>query len=194
MRRSARCDLSKGIESDPATGTITVHLTARDADFLHKLTLPFAFVVPAGTPARTSMDLAPPGTGPYRIAAWDSRRGARLVRNPRFRPTAARPAGFADRIEFTRTSSSDGEKRVAAVERGKTDVLFIAPPLDSLLARGRLKALVASAPGQVHSVPAAATAWMFLNVRRPPFDDIRVRRALNLATDPRRPGRARRRS
>jgi ABC-type transport system substrate-binding protein/DNA-binding SARP family transcriptional activator len=183
VRRPARCDLSRGIESDTATGTITIHLTKPDADFLHKLTLPFAFVVPARTPASTARDLAPPGTGPYRIAAWDSRRGGRLVRNPRFRPTGARPAGFADRIEFTRTVSSDSEKRVAAVERGKTDVLFIAPPLKRLLARGGLRALVARAPGQVHSLPSPNSAWMFLNVRRRPFDSLRVRQAVNLATD-----------
>ena len=102
--------------------TITIHLTAPDADFLDNLTLPFAFVVPAGTPATASRNLAPPGTGPYRIAAWDARRGGRLVRNPRFRPTAARPAGFADRIEFTRTTSATARRALAAVERGKTDV------------------------------------------------------------------------
>ena len=30
MRRPAHCDLSRGIESDAATGTVTVHLTAPD--------------------------------------------------------------------------------------------------------------------------------------------------------------------
>ena len=133
-------------------GTITIHLTAPDAEFLHKLTMPFAFVVPAGTPARTAGDLAPPGTGPYRIAAWDSRRGGRLVRNPRFRPTAARPAGFADRIEFRRSDARRGRAQPSrrSSAAGGRDVL--APPFDSLLARGGLKALVARAPGQVHSV------------------------------------------
>ena len=37
----------------------------------------------------------------------------------------------------------------------------------------------AASPGQLHSVPTAATDWMFLNVRRRPFDTLRVRRALN---------------
>ena len=40
----ARCDLSRGIESDAHARTITVHLTARDPDFLHTLTTPFAYV------------------------------------------------------------------------------------------------------------------------------------------------------
>jgi peptide/nickel transport system substrate-binding protein len=184
MRRPAHCDLSRGIESDPATGTVTVHLTARDPELLDKLTMPFAYVVPPGTPARRSMNLAPPGTGPYRIAAWDSGRGGRLVRNPRFRPTANRPAGLADRIDFKASTRGEGGARgIAAVERGTTDVLLLSPPLPRVINPGRVKALVASAPGQVHSVPTAGTTWMFLNVRRAPFDDIRVRRAVNLTTD-----------
>ena len=39
------------------------------------------------------------------------------------------------------------------------------------------------APGQLHSFPGGTTNWMFLNVREPPFDDLDVRRAINLATD-----------
>jgi ABC-type transport system substrate-binding protein/DNA-binding SARP family transcriptional activator len=183
LRRPVRCDLSRGIESEPSAGPITVHLTAPDAEFLQKLTLPFAFVVPSGTPATTSPNLAPPGTGPYRIAAWNARRGARLVRNPRFRGAGDRPAGFADRIEFTSSLLAKKENNVATVERGGADALFVASLIDPLLAHGRLKALVARAPGQVHSGPAPSTNWMFLNTRRPPFDSLRVRQAVNFATD-----------
>src|SRR4029079_17569847 len=111
MRRPAHCDLSHGIESDPGTGTITIHLTAPDAELLDKLTMPFAYVVPPGTPAHRSLNLAPPGTGPYRFAAWDSGRGGRLVRNPRFRPTADRPAGLVDRIDFKASMRGEGGDR-----------------------------------------------------------------------------------
>ena len=64
-----------------------------DAEFLHKLTMPFAFVVPAGTPASASLDLAPPGTGPVpgRRVGLAARRA--LVRNPRFRATADAAGG-----------------------------------------------------------------------------------------------------
>jgi peptide/nickel transport system substrate-binding protein len=37
-----------------------------------------------------------------------------------------------------------------------------------------------------HSDPSPATVWWFLNTRVPPFDDLRVRRALNYATDRKR--------
>ncbi len=89
IRLPARCDLRAGIATDRAARTITVRLTRPDADFLHKLTLPFAYVVPADTPIRKTGDHAPPGTGPYRFA--------RMVELARW-PTRAQPllpAGLA---------------------------------------------------------------------------------------------------
>ena len=176
----ARCDLSRGIESDAHAWTITVHLTAPDPDFLHKLTMPFAYLAPPGTPARSGdEDFAPPGTGPYRIAGWDAQRGGVLVRNPHFRPTAARPAGFPDRIEIKVSRLGRLETHTAAVDRGSADVTWLGDfPL-----RGQLPELVARAPGRLHSDVAAGAWWMFLNVQEPPFDDIRVRRAINFAVD-----------
>jgi peptide/nickel transport system substrate-binding protein len=41
-------------------------------------------------------------------------------------------------------------------------------------------------PLRVHPVPEQATELMFLNVLRPPFDDVRVRQALNYAVDRKR--------
>jgi peptide/nickel transport system substrate-binding protein len=50
----------------------------------------------------------------------------------------------------------------------------------------RVPELAARYPRQLHLVPQQATVFVFLNVRRPPFDDLRVRRALNYAVDRRR--------
>jgi peptide/nickel transport system substrate-binding protein len=181
IREGTRCDLSRGIESDAHARTITVHLTAPDPEFLHKLTFPMAYLVPAGTPAHADDDsFTPPGTGPYRMAArWDVHRGGALVRNRHFRPTAARPAGFPDRIEIKRTPLGRLETHTAAVEHGTSDLTSLVDfPL-----RGRLADLVARAPGRLVSTPWPGGTWMFLNVRQPPFDDPRVRRALNYAVD-----------
>ena len=119
-RCAARCDLSAGIETDEHARTITVHLTRPDADFLHKLTYQFAYVVPASTPARRLGDRPPPGTGPYRVAAWNSRSGGVLVRNPSFRSWSpvSRPAGFAERIAVDVRSQRDVGAQLAEVQRG----------------------------------------------------------------------------
>jgi peptide/nickel transport system substrate-binding protein len=185
VRRPARCDLSRGIETDPRARTITIHLNHPDGDFLHKLTQTFAFVVPSDTPLQLTGDHAPPGTGPYRFAQWDAKRGGTLVRNRYFESRASRrrPAGFADRIEVKVRSERDVERDVADVQHGAADVAVLASPFRGRIGPERLVEISARSPGQVHSVPAATTEWMFLNVRRRPFDSVRVRRALNYATD-----------
>ena len=185
VQQPARCDLSPGIATDRQARTITVHLTRPDADFLHKLTLPNAYVVPADTPVRRTGDRPPPGTGPYRFATWHAQRGGHLVRNAFFRSQSrqARPAGFADRIEVSVRRDGTVEKQIADVERGAADLAFLAEPFERLVRPARLTALAARAPGRLHGAPLTTTEHMFLNVRRRPFDDIRVRRALNHATD-----------
>jgi YVTN family beta-propeller protein len=185
VNRPARCDLSSGIETDPRARTITIHLTRPDADLLHKLTQTFAFVAPSDTPPHLTGDHAPPGTGPYRFASWNANTGGTLVRNRYFRSHAgrARPAGFADRIEVEVVRERDVEKQIEDVQRATADVAVLASPGRAHVRPERLGQLSARSPGQVHSVPAATTGWMFLNVRRRPFDSVRVRRALNYATD-----------
>jgi peptide/nickel transport system substrate-binding protein len=181
---TARCDLSAGIETDARAGTIAVHLTRPDADFLHKLTFQFANVVPADTPRRRTFDRAPPGTGPYRFAAWDRERGGLLVRNPHFGSSSpqARAAGYADRIEVSVSEPQHIKQQVAAVQRGSADVAVLANAFGSI-APERLAALTIRSPGQVYRHPEAVLNHMFLNVLTPPFDDVRVRQALNYATD-----------
>ena len=185
VARRARCDLSAGIETDARTRTITIHLTRPDAEFLHKLTLQFAYVVPADTPRRLTGDHAPPGTGPYRFATWDAGRGGHLVRNPYFRPWSpqARPAGFADRIEISVLRHPTVRAEIEAVQRGTADLAVLAGVFGPRYPPQRYAALEVRSPGQLHSYPDTGLNYMFLNARRPPFDDPRVRRALNFATD-----------
>ena len=45
-----KCDLSEGIVTDDASGTITFHLVAPDPEFVYKLTIPFAYPVPPSVP------------------------------------------------------------------------------------------------------------------------------------------------
>jgi YVTN family beta-propeller protein len=178
------CDLSKGIETDPGARTITVHLRAPDADFLHKLTLPLASVVPSDSPARYARDTPLPGTGPYRIVSFGQREGGRLVRNRHFRVWSqdARPDGFADQIAIE--VSSRAGRQLAAVRRGDADAASLSKALyNGTLKPARLRALAIRYGGQLHSAPEPQLDLMYMNVALPPFGDARVRRALNYAVD-----------
>ncbi|HEY6759117.1 MAG TPA: ABC transporter substrate-binding protein [Baekduia sp.] len=172
------CDLSAGIEADDAAGTIVFRLTQPDPDFLFKLALPAAMPVPARF-GRVLHEPVP-ATGPYKIAGIDDRRRIRLVRNPRFRPTADRPDGYPDAITI-----EDGvgpRAAVRAVETGQADLLageFGLPPTLTDL----LHDMATRHPERVHTSPRPITIWAFLNTRLPPFDHLYARRAVNFAVD-----------
>jgi peptide/nickel transport system substrate-binding protein len=171
------CHLDSGIVTDDAARTVTFHLTAPDPDFLHALALPVAFAVPARTPLHPTRPL--PATGPYRFASFDPKRGFRLRRNRWFHEwsAAAQPSGYPDEIVERFQTSPD----VKAVFAGKADIADVVRPSAAVLA-----ALKREHASQVQMNPWDLTWFLALNTRRPPFDDVRVRRALNFAVDRRR--------
>jgi len=181
--RPKKCDLSAGVVADDAAGTVAFHLVEPDPEFLYKLALPVAFALPPGVPDRLGDDQALPATGPYRIETASESR-ITLVRNPRFREWsgAAQPDGNPDRIEFE--FRGDLDSLVDEVAAGRADLLFATPP------PGRLPELLTRYAGQVHPYASANTIYLSLNTRLPPFDDPRVRRALNLAVDRKKVARA----
>jgi YVTN family beta-propeller protein len=175
-----RCDLSSGIEVDDAAGSITIHLAEPDPEFVHKLAIPLASVVPPGAPLRPSSSRAPPGTGPYRVASFAPTRAIKLVRNPVFRVWSqdARPDGYPDVIRFH--LSDDHVARVSSVEKARADWTEV---IASALPAGRVGGLLTRHADRLHSDPSPLTFWYFLNTQVPPFDDVRVRRALNYGLD-----------
>jgi YVTN family beta-propeller protein len=177
-RPPARCDLSRGIQVDDGAGRITIRLTDPDPYLLSSLTLPHAFVVPAGTPMRVVRGQSIPMTGAYRVASFDPDRELRLDRNPYFRVRSpdARPGGYPDEIHFR--ISEDVGAQIAAVERQQADATVLYP-----VPAEQVRGLLTTYPARLHSDSAPVTAFMFLNTRIAPFDDPRVRRALNFATD-----------
>lgn len=178
------CDLSKAIDVDEHARAVTFHLLRPDAELLHKLALPVTAIVAADTPRRLVTGAPPPGTGPYRFASFDGRRGAGLVRNQHFRSPSldARPDGFADAISVT-FAVPNIDRDVAAVEHGDVDRVSLQFGYGNPAARDRVRGLLARRAGRLEPGAPLSTDFMFLNVRVPPFDDIRVRRAVNYATD-----------
>ena len=174
-----RCDLSRGIIADDAARTVTFHLVAADPEFLYKLALPFAYVVPAGTPPHDVGTRPLPATGPYRIASYRPKQALELVRNRYFHEwsQAAQPDGYADGIVLRIGGTAD--EAISDVVGGKADVLFLSEPAS----QSRLAELETRYASQVHTNPGKATQALFLNTRVAPFNRPDVRRALNYAAD-----------
>jgi YVTN family beta-propeller protein len=179
IRIPRACDLSRGISAGPGS-SVTFHLTNPDPDFLDKLALDFAFVLPASTPARGAGTRPVPATGPYMITQYRPGHELRLARNPRFREwsQAAQPDGFPDAIAFRLDIKQ--ENAVTQVERGRADDFAGAkdnmPP-------DRVRELLTRYASRIHPGSLSDVMALFLNTRVPPFNDARVRRAVSLAVD-----------
>ena len=176
-RKPATCDLSKGMVVDRAANTVTFHLVLRDPDFLYRLALPFASAVPSRTRDQAADATPIPATGQYTIARYTKEKELVLERNARFREwsKAAQPDGFPDRIVWR--LGVDEADQVSSILKGRSDLSFreLTPELLDMLA--------SSHAGQVRFAPKDGTYFMSLNTTTPPFDDVRVRRALNFAVD-----------
>jgi YVTN family beta-propeller protein len=172
----ARCDLSRGIVPDDGADTVTFHLVAPDPELLEQLATPAAVAVPATTPDHDVGSHPIPATGPYEIAT-DSPREVRLIRNPYFHEwsRASQPEGYPNQIIWKIGASPETE--VTAVERGSADYTLDGVPPDRL---GEAHTQFAS---QLHVNPNDVTIQLMLNTRVAPFNDLRVRRALNYAVD-----------
>jgi peptide/nickel transport system substrate-binding protein len=173
---SSRCDLSRGIVTDESARTVTFRLRAPEPDFLANLTAPAASPVPPGTSWRRADSRPIPGTGPYEVSEANRRRIV-WTRNPHFHEWshAAQPDGNPDRIVM-RFGLSPAQE-VHEIEAGRADVLIdnIPASLLPVIRRNR--------PSQLHSYVVPTTDFFQFNTTRPPFDDVRVRRALNIAID-----------
>ncbi len=174
------CDLSQGVVANDTSYTLTFHLTAPDPEFLDKLGLPFAYVVPASTSLKLTGNNVPPGTGPYMWQSYDPNKQAVLVRNPYFHVwnAAAQPPGYPNEIieKYGLTVSDE----VTAVENGQADEVFDG----DVIPADRLNEL--NSPkfaSQVHVNPLTADWYFALNTKEPPFNNVLARQAINYAAN-----------
>ena len=170
------CDLSRGVVTDDAANTVTFHLVAPNPEFLARLTLVDAVAEPAATPDHDIRFHPLPATGPYEWAVV-TRHVAKAIRNPYFHEWshAARPDGYPDQIILRRIASPEAE--VTAIERGTADNGWDGVPPD------RLHEVQTRFASRLYVNPEIAIEALILNTHVAPFNDLRVRRAINYAID-----------
>lgn len=171
------CTLKGGITTDTAKNTVTFHLVHADPDFLYKLAVPHASILPANTPDHDVGNTPVAGTGSYTFKSYDPNSGLILVRNPHFKQWSAeaQPKGYVDEINYSFGNTQ--EASVNAIMNGQADWMYGNPPVD------RLSELSTNAPSQLHLNVLNETYYLGMNNHQAPFNNLKVRQALNYAVD-----------
>jgi len=109
------------------------------------------------------------GTGPYRVVKWVKDQELVLEANPKYWRGAPR----IGRVVFR--PIPEDSARIAALQTGESDIIASVPP-------ERWKDLQQEKATRL-SARTGTMLYMGLNTFQPPFNDVRVRRALNHAID-----------
>ena len=159
--------------------TVRISLENRFAAFLPFLADSFSSMVCDTNTAETFGSSTAIGSGPFKLVDWAKGDEVVLESNPDYRnlgrPVENQGSPHIDRL-VVRTVP-EAQTRLAALRTG--EVHIAEPPFDDVPAikeAGKLDLVVAENTGQ-------NVFWQF-TTSRPPFDDIRARKALAHATDP----------
>ncbi len=114
------------------------------------------------------------GTGPFKFKEWKRGQSVDLVRNPDYF-VKGRP--YLDAVRYT--VIVERGTRVAALQANQIDVAY--PGETTLSIAEQLKGAV---PSMVFTETASNVSEnLLLNTKKPPFDNVKVRRALSFAID-----------
>lgn len=152
--------------------TLVFHLNDTFAPFLAHMTHNSAAIVHPDVVAEfgEAFPENPVGTGPFRLDTWQRGERLDLVRNDDYWGELPGVTG----VRFL--TVPEDTTRMALVETGEAHVAVRVPPQD--VAR-----LDANPNVTVHNVSGLRTIYIYFNHLMEPFDDVRVRQALNYAVD-----------
>jgi peptide/nickel transport system substrate-binding protein len=177
LTKPETCTLDGGVSADATAGTVTINLKAPDAEFLYKIAVPHASILPADAPSSDAGSKPIPGTGAYMFTTYDPNKELVLARNPSFKEWSvdAQPDGYPDAINYSFGLTDEAE--VTAIENGQADWTLDQPPAD------RLNEIGTKYADQTHLNPLTAMWYAPLNVNIPPFNNLKARQAINFAVD-----------
>ncbi|CAM3635012.1 ABC transporter substrate-binding protein [Mycobacterium frederiksbergense] len=175
-------DSISGIVTDDATGDITITLDGPNGTFENVLGLPFAAPVPPSTPLSDDATNNPPASsGPFMITSVEAPQTLTMERNPNFQSvldagaTEVADAGV-DKIIVTQNKSNTAQ--VTGVEQNTIDFMVDPPDAD------RLQEVKTRFGERFRMEESINTYYFWMNNQTAPFNDVRVRQAVNYAIDP----------
>ena len=168
----------EGIKAlDPNTVQFT--LNSPDVTFLNKMALNFAFIVPKEAVEQEGENFGhkPTGTGPYTLKEWKSGEFLAFERNPSY--------FFEGRPNIDKITIQVGvapDVALLRLEKGEIHLMGDPPPgADWARITGD-----AAWKDRIEVEATVNTTYIAINVTTPPFDDVKVRQALNHAIDKQR--------
>jgi peptide/nickel transport system substrate-binding protein len=175
-KQKADADI-KGIETNDETGEITINLTGKVGSFSNVLAMDFAGIVPSSAPFKNLTKNPPPGVGPYKITSSVPNRGFTLEKVADFGSFSIPeiPTGQLDKIDIKIVKNQ--QRQTQDVLQNKVDYLQDPPPAD------QMRTVAEQAKGRFEPYVTNSTYYVFLNNRIKPFDDPKVREAVNLGID-----------
>lgn len=154
--------------------TVSIKLIAPFAPFMCLLTMPACYILPYGS-AEAIKDRSffetPAGTGPFKISERIRDSYLRLVVNINYHDEKPKLANIELRI------IPENMKAEMEFESGNLDLLQLYP---ANYDRFKDDSAFAS---RIHDVPALNVFYVGFNNQMPPFDDVRIRKALNMLVD-----------
>ncbi len=162
-----------GIET-PDDKTVIFKLTRPDATFLHLMAINFGYVVPKEEVEKAGADWGkkPVGTGAFKFVEWVPGQNIKLERNKDYFRAGV---PYLDNITFE--FGQDPTVAVLRLKKGEVDIVGDGiPPAQfaEIMADPASKDLIAEG-NQLH------TGYVTMNVTQPPFDNVKVRQAVNMA-------------
>ncbi len=170
-----------GIKTNDQTGEIVINLTNPRGTFTNELGLMFVAPLPQDTPIEDLSADPPPGTGPYYISKVQSGKGWEYERNPQWAKANSKampeyPTGSIDSAKVTTVSNA--QSQVDDVEQGTFDWM------QNLIPADRFAEVKNEFEGtQLRIEPTISIYYFWMNTTEPPFDDLKVRQAVNYAVN-----------
>ncbi len=161
------------------SSTVQFTLTSPDVTFLNKMALNFAFIVPKEEVEKAGENFghAPVGTGPFILKEWVSGQHLVFDRNPNYF-FEGRP--FLDKV--TIEVGVEPDVALLRLEKGEIQLMGDPPP-------GADWTRISADPAWTDRIEVEATVnttYIAINTGMPPFDNVKVRQALNHAIDKQR--------
>lgn len=152
--------------------TVTIELKAPYAPALRNLSVPFAAIVPKAVVEadEEGFKLHPIGSGPYKFVEWKQGDSVTLERFDDYY------AGPAETQKLVMKVIPEASQRTIALETGEVDLAYDLLPNDLDRVRNNQEL-------QLFEAPSLSCYYISMNMKQAPFDNQKVRDAINCAID-----------